>query len=432
MTEVNSPRSPIACCSTNGLRRTDTLLFNGRIAFNATNEVNTCINVRNPTSKREVLPLASVKIGARDGTLWRPANIGSVAKCMVLACLAVAAGAFLLTAFQGLAGIAIAVLGIVVLAFLNGGNDLPKSIATLIGSNALSPRRALALGAICTLLGGTAAVFGTGKLLTLFSGGGITLVTGAADPLFPLAVIGGATAWMLYATKTGLPVSTTHALVGASLGGALVTTGIEGVRWTILLITVVVPLLLGPLAAGMLGYTVGKITSKYPAKNSSGLARTSHLLSAGGASFARALNDTPKIVGVGLLMAMEGSLTASIPGWSLIGLAAAAMAAGGVWASRHVIHTLAFRVVRMDGHSGLVANTTNTGLVGAASFLGLPLSTTHVSGAALIGACQGAGSGSVHWTLVRDVVNGWVVTVPAAAALAASFWGIATALSSVM
>ncbi len=231
---------------------------------------------------------------ARDGTLWGPANISSVARCMVLACLAVVAGAFLLTAFQQLAGIAITVLGIVAIAFLNGGNDLPKSIATLIGSNTLSPRRALALGAICTLLGGLAAVFGTGKLLTLFSGGGITLVTGAAAPLFPLAVIGGATTWVLYATKTGLPVSTTHALVGASVGGALVTMGIEGVRWTILLITVVAPLLFGPLAASVLGYAIGKITSKYPARNSSGLARTSHLLSAGGASFARALNDTPE------------------------------------------------------------------------------------------------------------------------------------------
>lgn len=204
-------------------------------------------------------------------------------------------------------------------------------------------------------------------------------------------------------------------------------------RWQLLLLAVVVPLLAGPLGAGVVGLAISKAVRRAGAGLERCSGRRAHSLSAGGASFVRALNDVPKIVGVGLLaVSLESSNAGSLDNRALIVLTTVVMVMGGLWASRPVTRTLAYRVTSLNTPNGLAANATNSILVGSASLLGLPLSTTHVSGAALVGASHGDQSAHIRWRVVKDIVNRWLVTVPAAAMLSAVFSELAIGISAVI
>lgn len=354
---------------------------------------------------------------------------GKVAKVTFLAIVAVV-GVPIAHGLGGIGGLSLVFLiGLVALAFANGANDLPKSIATLVGSGAASYRRALWAGVVATVIGGGLAVLWSGALLRLFSAGGITGVDSSTYPMFPIAVVCGAACWLLLATRFGLPVSTTHALIGASVGAALAAQGTEGVRWGTLVLAVAVPLLAAPLVAVPLGFAISRAASPHRGEGRESARRILHLLSAAGSSAARAFNDTPKIAGVGLLAlaAQEPAASSDRSLW-LIVLTVVAMAVGGLWASRRVNETLALRLVTLDSRSGLSANASNTVLVGAGSFLGLPLSTTHVSGAALVGAALGGRRVEIRWDLARDIMAGWIVTVPGGAALTTFLWWLLWAM----
>jgi hypothetical protein len=179
---------------------------------------------------------------------------GGVIKCLFAISAAGVGLAILLALFHTSATIALGLIGLSVIAFLNGANDLPKSVATLTGSGTVAAPGALALGIVATLLGGLLSLFWAGQLVNLFSVGGITSVDSRTIPAFPLAVIASAVTWLLIATKRGIPISTTHTLVGASVGAAGAVAQSGGVNWDSLALVVMAPLLGGPLAAGLVGY----------------------------------------------------------------------------------------------------------------------------------------------------------------------------------
>lgn len=319
-------------------------------------------------------------------------------------------------------GTAVYVVGIVALgglAFGNGANDLPKSISTLIGAGVSSRSRALALGSLVTLAGAVVSLFVSSALVRLFSTGGITSKSIAGEPALAAAIALGAATWVLGATRFGLPVSTTHAVVGASVGAAVMTGGGGAVNWGPTALLVAVPLLVGPLLAAGLGSALGAAITRADRWESVSRRTSSvHFASAMGSAVARAWNDTPKLVGVGYLLLGaegEGSLWTAL---CLTGLIGAAMLIGGVWASHRVSETLGFRLVSLNPSSGLAANGTNAILVSGASILGLPLSTTHVSGGALVGAGMGTRNSPPRGSVAGEVLAAWILTVPGAALLA--------------
>lgn len=146
---------------------------------------------------------------------------------------------------------------------------------------------------------------------------------------------------------------------------------------------------------------------------------TIHWISSGLASFARGTNDAPKIVAMLLL----GSATATWPSTpfqlSVFGAVALAMGLGSYFGGLRVTEVLAEKVTRMNHAEGLTANLTTSSLVLTSGWLGLPVSTTHVSSSAIIGIGLLKGVTAVHWTTVRDMVLAWVITTPAAAGFAA-------------
>jgi PiT family inorganic phosphate transporter len=352
--------------------------------------------------------------------------------------------------------IAILVVCTLVVAFANGANDVSKGIATLVGSGVSNYRAALLWGTLWTVLGALTAAVMTQALVATFSGKGL-LVTPSTSEAFLLAVSIGAIGWLIIATRTGLPVSTTHSLTGALIGTGIVQLGSHGIVWKTVFAKVAYPLLFSPFISLILvmlllpllrpiarrverlcvcleQMTMTRVTAEGAMLRDSvplpsvevapqshcgeSVARMSaldvlHWLSAGATSFFRGLNDTPKIIALGIAAAAAFGIS---QGFFYVMLAVA-MGLGSFIAGRRVTETLAKKVVRLSPSNGFAANLVTSVLVGLASRFALPVSTTHVSSGAIIGIGVSEGGG-VRWRMVTEMVLAWIVTLPASAIIA--------------
>ena len=363
-------------------------------------------------------------------------------------------------------GPALLVVAVLFVAFANGANDNFKGVATLHGSGTLAYPPALAWATVTTLAGSLGAAWLSGGLVTRFSGKGLVDDAVAADPLFMLAVALGASGTLLLATRLALPISTTHALTGALVGAGVVVAGPGQVAYGALGRAFALPLLASPLLAAAATASLyaalrqvrlaSKVTHEHclcigqpaplaalstagrvlrvdtgPALSVDRVERCArryagsvlgvraqsaldgiHVLTAGAVGFARGLNDTPKILALLVTARAVGIHDA-------IGLVAVAMAAGGLLAARRVAHTMAHGLTGMNHGQGFTANLVTAALVAAASPLGLPVSTTHVSCGSLFGI--GAVNGEARWSAIGQVLLAWITTLPVAVLLAAAF-----------
>lgn len=304
---------------------------------------------------------------------------------------------------------AVLILAVGSVAFTNGANANFKGVASLYGSGTTSLRGAALWGTAMTAAGSLAAVFLGGGLLAAFGGKGLAPDALAATPDFLCAVAVGGAGTSFLATRLGFPVSTTHALVGALVGAGIAGPG--PVRVAALGRVFVYPLLLSPLLAAALGglaYLLVRRLRRDPNVRTFRL-DVAHYLSAGAASFARGLNDTPKIAAPLVI----------VPGlevhWAFL-LVGAGIAAGGLLDVRNVAETLGKKVTPMDPAQGFAACVVTSVLVCTASLHSVPVSTTHVSVGSLTG--MGAVTRQTHWRKVAEIVLSWLCTVPCGALLA--------------
>lgn len=349
------------------------------------------------------------------------------------------------------------------LAFSNGANDNFKGVATLYGSGTTTYRRALAWATLATAAGSIASVWFARELLARFSGKGIVTDELAAQSEFGVAVALAAGITVMLASRLGFPISTTHALVGAMVGASAASQ--STVNWQLLGTKVLAPLIVSPVIAIVgtaliyvslrriritLGiqketcFCVGReVVEVIPmADHSLAFARaeeltlrmgcavtcrdqyageyigvdarqsldTLHLFSAALVSFARGLNDTPKIAALLLIVPFLNSTFAVILCGIVIGL-------GGVIGGKRIAETLSHRITSMNPGQGFSANLVTSTLVIGASHWGLPVSTTHVSCGALFGI--GGVSGHARWRSIGQILVAWITTLPLAAAIAA-------------
>ncbi len=353
----------------------------------------------------------------------------------------------------------IALAAVLALAFFNGANDVSKGIATLVGSGVTRFKTAVAWGTFWTVAGGVTAAFAAQGLVKSFSGSGI-ITPLPAGFAFLAAVTSGALIWIWFATRTGLPVSTTHAITGALIGAGLVAVSFQGIQWHALLEKFVVPLALSPVLSlacifalfpiinfafgGLQKYCICRSEGSFTVVNQSACAVVApkpelmvgctpecaatptvsaslnlmdgmHWLSAGATSFARGLNDTPKILALGLAASLALEIS-TLSGFLLI---AGAMGAGSLIAGFRVTETLANKVTRMSPNEGFAANLITSLIVIFASKLAVPVSTTHVSSGAIIGLGLKRDAGSIQWKTVRDMLLAWIITLPTAGVFAA-------------
>lgn len=346
-------------------------------------------------------------------------------------------------------------LAALALAFSNGANDNFKGFATVWGSATLSYRQALVLATIASVAGSIASLWLADAIAQAFSGKGLVPADVLLLPQFTSSVAGGAALTVLLATRLGLPVSTTHALVGGLVGAGL--GGAAGsVELAPLLQTFVLPLLASPLLAAALSWLAARalaaaspvpacacwIPARSQMDGQAGGALVQrfampalvvadrahceaidsavalpvsrwmdrlHVLSAMSICFARSVNDTPKLAAL-LLAAQAWNAPLSA------GAVAAVMALGGLMFGQRVARTMSQRVARLGHRDGLIANLVTALLVLFASKLGAPVSTTHVSVGAIAGA--GASGRSLAGRTLRHVLLSWLATLPLAAAAA--------------
>lgn len=296
-------------------------------------------------------------------------------------------------------------------AFTNGANANSKGVASLYGTGTASLRTALLWGTAATFLGSLSALLLSSGMLKSFSGQGLVDAELLKTPDFLAAVASGAAVTSFLATRFSFPVSTTHALLGALLGAGVVGNP-RGVHPAALWDRFLVPLLFSPLLALALGaalYALLSILRLAPSQRGPGLDAV-HVCSTGAASFARGLNDTPKMAA---LLAVVPWLDPS----TAILAVAVLVACGGLVDSRNVGETLGKKITRMSAGQGFASSLVTAGLVATASLHSLPVSTTHVSVGSLTGI--GAVTGQANWRTVAEILLAWIVTVPCGAAVAA-------------
>src|SRR3990167_5961628 len=360
------------------------------------------------------------------------------------------------------------------LAYSNGANDNFKGVATLFGSKTTNYKYAIWWATITTFAGSLASIFFAYSLVSAFSGKGLVPQNISISPEFLTAVAIGAAITVMIATVTGFPISTTHSLTGALVGAGFVAIGSE-VNFTVLGDSFFLPLLLSPVIAIGLGSVLycifrcirtrsgitkewclcvgeqGKViptckpapalSVKYGSAigitidtektcqeiykghflgmNSQKLLDYLHFCSAGVVSFARGLNDTPKIVA--LLLLIKGL---SIQ-WGVLAVALG-MAVGGLLNARKVAETMSNKITKLNHSQGFTANIATSILVIFASKLGMPVSTTHVSVGTLFGI--GLITRRVNIRKVMEILLSWFTTLPVAAVFSGGAYWILVSL----
>lgn len=317
------------------------------------------------------------------------------------------------------------ILGLVLvclMSFANGANDISKSIATLVGSGEAGYKKAVLLVSLAAAAGAVAASAWAVKMTLLFSKGMLSPQV-QINQIFALSILAGSIGWVLLATQRGMPVSTTHAIVGSVVLTGLYTFGFDNVMWASVIQKVALPLLLSPLLAFGLSYLLFHFLFWLCRRKYCLNCHWAHWLSAISSGFARGLNDTPKIAALGLVFyfLIDPSVQVA-PRWFFL-LLAVSNAAGGIMVGLRVTETLAHRVTKMDHLEGFAANLSTSALVIATAFQGFPVSTTHVSGSAIIGMGARKGISALNLSLVREIILAWLVTLPAAGMVAvAAHW----------
>jgi phosphate/sulfate permease len=306
--------------------------------------------------------------------------------------------------------------------FTNGFHDTANAVATTVSTRALSPRLAVLIAAIANLAG----AFVTTAVAKTVGKGIIDL--GHVTNQTLLAALLGAIAWNLITWWLGLPSSSSHALIGGLIGAALAAS--ETVKWSGVLDKVIIPMVVSPLVGFGLSYVfmlaVLWIFQRVNAHRAQRGFRWAQILSAATMSFGHGTQDAQKTMGViALALVVSGHLgnQGDIPLW-VIFAAAAAIAAGTYSGGWRIMRTLGRRIISLTPASGFSAQTVASGVMLATANYGLPVSTTHVIASSVMGVGATRRFSAVRWGVAGNIVFAWILTIPAAAAVAALVWVI--------
>ena len=308
--------------------------------------------------------------------------------------------------------------------FTNGFHDTANAVATSVSTRALTPRMAVAVAAVANLAG---AFVTTAVAKTVGQG---IIDTGLATSTTVLAALAGAIAWNLLTWWLGLPSSSSHALIGGLVGAALVQSGSAGVNWHGLAHSVVIPALFAPaiafVAAFLLLLAIYWIFMWMTSSAANRTFRFGQLASGTFVAFTHGANDAQKTMGViGLALFTNGSIDHFyIPTWVKVA-AGVAIGAGTYVGGWRIMRTLGQRVFKIEPASGFAAQTCAGATIYLATHFGYPLSTTHVISGAVMGAGATKRFSAVRWGIAGNIVFAWVLTIPAAALVAAAcYWPV--------
>ncbi len=326
-------------------------------------------------------------------------------------------------------------IGLIVVAlafdFLNGLHDAANSIATVVGTRLLSPAAAVGFAAFFNF----AAYFLALQWPELHKVAD-TIGKGLIDKdlVTPAVVFGalvGAMFWNVVTWMKGIPSSSSHALVGGIIGAGVAHASIAGIQWNGLNKTLIA-IVLSPTLGLILTMAIMLVTSWLGVRASaSGAERTFrglHLVSAGAYSLGHGLNDAQKTMGIiSVLLYSTGYLHGEfhVPHWVALSCYVA-IGLGTLSGGWRIIETMGTRITKLSQHQGFSASLGGSVMLFAASYLGIPVSTTHTITGCVIGAGAARRASAVNWGIARNVMVAWVITIPASAAVAALFYWAVT------
>ena len=311
--------------------------------------------------------------------------------------------------------------------FTNGFHDTANAVATSVSTRALTPRMAVLIAAVMNFVG----AFTSTKVAKTVGDGLINTDPGRVTGHLVLAALVGAIAWNLFTWFLGLPSSSSHALVGGLVGAALAAGGSSPVKWDGIWNKVAIPGLASPLIgfllAGLLMIAILWLFRRVrPGPMNRGF-RALQIVSGSFMAFAHGTNDAQKTMGV-IALALYASHHTSdptqIPTW-VIAAAAAAIAAGTYVGGWRIMRTMGTRIFHLEPPQGFAAQATASGvLYTVATKYGFPVSTTHVISSSVMGAGATTRVSAVRWGVAADIALAWLLTIPAAAAVAAGIYAV--------
>lgn len=316
-----------------------------------------------------------------------------------------------------------------VFEYINGFHDAANAIATVVSTKVLTPRQAILLAAFCNLIG---ALMGTAVAKSV---GQDFVATSAVTMSTVFAGLLSAIIWNLITWWFGIPSSSSHALVGGLCGAALASSnmGWGVLNWdTGLWPKLVKPMILSPLIGFVLGAIIMTILNAMLHKSRPTMVNKVfgrlQIVSAGLMGLSHGSNDAQKTMGIIALAMYTGSHNGSfddLPNWLsflkveeftiekwVVIVCAITMCLGTAGGGWRIIKTMGHKMVKLMPVHGFAAETTAAIVIKTASFMGIPLSTTHVISTSIMGVGATRRLSAVKWGLVSRIVWAWVLTLP--------------------
>ncbi len=319
----------------------------------------------------------------------------------------------------------IALIGVALLFdLLNGLHDAANSIATVVSTRVLSPQVAVAWAAFFNFI--AFLFFGLHVAETI--GKGIV----SADIIDPAVVFGalmGAIVWNVITWLLGIPSSSSHALIGGLLGAGISKGGLAVVESSGVIKTTAAIFLsptIGMLVALLLVILTSWLFKPVHATTADRAFRRMQLLSAAAYSLGHGANDAQKTMGIiAVLLYSQGMLGGEfyVPFWVVIS-AQLAMGIGTLLGGWRIVHTMGSKITRLTPHQGFCAETGGAIMLFSATWLGIPVSTTHTITGCIMGVGAARRASAVRWGVAGNIVIAWIITLPAAGLISALFYGL--------
>jgi len=304
--------------------------------------------------------------------------------------------------------------------FLNGMRDSSNIVATMISSRAFSPQVALGITAVAEFLG--PFLFGVVVAKTI---GDQVVQSGALTLPALSACLLGAILWGLFTWYSGIPGSSSHALIGGMIGVVFMDAGLSAIKW-IGLYKVLLALLGSPLIGFAFGFLITRVIyflvqNATPRVND--VFRNGQLLTALALALSHGTNDSQKVMGIITLgLVISGVIPAfQVPFW-VIAASAAGIAIGTVFGGWRLIRTLGGKFYKIRPVHSFSTQLTSAFVILGASLFGVPVSTSQVVSSAIVGVGASERFGKVRWGVVGDILTSWAITIPASALLSAGIF----------
>ena len=305
--------------------------------------------------------------------------------------------------------------------YINGFHDTANAIATSVSTRALQPRVAIMMAAVLNFCG---ALLSTGVAKTI--GGDIVVSPSLVNQEVISAALLGAIIWNLLTWWKGIPSSSSHALIGGVMGAVIVSKGVDALKWAGIE-RIVLSLVLSPVIAMISGFVIMLallwLFGRFAPTSLNLVFKRMQLLSAGLMSFSHGSNDAQKAMGIiTLALLSSGQIdTLDVPTWVKLSCATAmglGTAAGG-W---KIIKTMGGKIVKLEPINGFASDLNSALVIFSATFLHLPVSTTHVVAGSIMGVGSVKRVSAVRWGVARSMVFAWFITIPFSAAASAAIY----------